>query len=285
MKIATGLLMALIGAAISPAALAWGREGHRATGQIAEQLLTPRAKVAVADLLGGVPDLATAATWMDEERPALARKYPGSPQWHYDDIEVCSNEPHECKDGNCASERIKVSMAILADASQSKEDRTEALKMIVHMVGDIQQPLHASDNHDKGGNSVKFGEKNWDNLHSAWDTQLVRTDMRGRNEGEYVAELMEQGKDRIALYQANDVATWLKENNALGRERVYGALPHFTCEAPYTMINNLTGLPAPYIQQALPVIRMQLVKAGARIAVMLNRALDPASEQKSAAKP
>ena len=77
-----------------------------------------------------------------------------------------------CPGGNCASVQLERQLTILADRSQATKTRNKALKWIVHLVGDIHQPLHAADNADRGGNSVLV--RGAANLHAAWDVAIVR---------------------------------------------------------------------------------------------------------------
>ena len=178
------LLIALIGAT---RVLAWGPQGHRTTGAIADQLLTPQAHAVVTQLLAGDLDkfgnpsgratLEAVSVWADEIR--------GTPDWHaawhYDDGPVCGRlyKASYCPDGQCNSVQLQRLIGVLGNRRAALAERNEALKWVVHLVGDLHQPLHASNNADRGGNDVQVAlqgvrTRGRLNLHRAWDSELVQ---------------------------------------------------------------------------------------------------------------
>lgn len=162
--------------------LAWGTEGHQIVGKIATQYLTESTKREVTALLAddlnvsgarsGRTTLAEVGSWADEFRNTGAGRR--TAPWHYDNVPLCGDTSAEkiCPDGNCASAQLERHLKILADKTATTRSRNEALKWIVHLVGDIHQPLHASDNADRGGNSVLV--RGAANLHSIWDVAVVQ---------------------------------------------------------------------------------------------------------------
>ena len=142
--------------------------------------LTPQARAQIARLLEGEadPTLPGIASWADELRehdPDLGKR---SSRWHYVNIaeDDCRYDAAKhCKDGDCVVEAIRAQTAILADASRSKAERLQALKFVVHFVGDAHQPLHAGFGRDKGGNDfqVQFDGRGT-NLHSLWDSGMLK---------------------------------------------------------------------------------------------------------------
>ena len=175
-----------LAAALAPALLsfastahAWGAQGHRLVGRIAETRLNPAAKAEVDRLLAGEaePTLSGIAPWADQLRakdPGLGRR---SARWHYINMaeQQCRYEPEQqCRDGNCVVEALKAQTAILGDRSRPDAERAQALKFVVHFVGDVHQPMHAGYAHDKGGNDfqVQFANRGT-NLHSLWDSGLL----------------------------------------------------------------------------------------------------------------
>src|SRR2546430_12827011 len=103
------------------------------------------------------------------------------PRWHYDDVPICASVPKAryCPDRQCNTEQLKRLITVLADTRAASRDRNEALKWLVHLVGDIHQPLHAADNGDRGGNRVPVAlagvrTRGRESLHRAWDNDLVR---------------------------------------------------------------------------------------------------------------
>ena len=138
------------------AAFAWGAEGHRIVALIAASELTPQAKAQVESLLGGdaASSMAELSTWADEIK---FRRHETGP-WHYVDIEIDSqgyNAARDCPTGDCVVAQIERDEHIVGDRSLAMPVRAEALKFLIHFVGDLHQPLHCADNHDRGGNEVK----------------------------------------------------------------------------------------------------------------------------------
>ena len=133
---------------------AWGGEGHQLVALIAEDMLTPQARKAVAELLDGanISD-AEVASWADEIRRERRETAP----WHYVNIShdaTSFDRERDGREGDNVIEAIDRQAKVLADKTQPREKRVEALKWIVHLVGDVHQPLHCADrNGDKGGNA------------------------------------------------------------------------------------------------------------------------------------
>ena len=128
--------------------------------RIAEPRLTPQTRAEVARLLANepTPTLAAIAPWADELRakdPGLGKRSAG---WHYVNIgeDDCQYDvERNCRNGNCVVEALKTQTAILGDRSRPDAERAQALKFVVHFVGDIHQPMHAGYGHDKGGNDFQ----------------------------------------------------------------------------------------------------------------------------------
>jgi hypothetical protein len=190
-----GIALALAGSiALGPPAFAWGPEGHEVVALIAMRHLTPAASAEARPLLAieGAPDIAAVASWADEYR----HSHPETGAWHYVDIplDAAGYDPaRDCPEGACVVARLADFVADLANRSLPTAEREIALKWVVHLVGDIHQPLHEEDNHDRGGNDVRVTWSGWHtNLHHAWDSDLVR--MAGRDP----EVLAEQARQRLA---------------------------------------------------------------------------------------
>jgi len=178
----------------APTASAWGGQGHRLVARIAETELTPQARTAVAALLTGEadPTLAGIASWADDlrrEDPGLGKRSAG---WHYVNLAEhdCGYQPaRDCPGGNCVVAALERQTALLADRSQPSAVRAQALKFVVHFVGDIHQPMHAGYAKDKGGNDyqLQFNGKGT-NLHSLWDSGMLRD--RDLDDEAYLAQLL-----------------------------------------------------------------------------------------------
>lgn len=259
-------------------------------GDIATRLLTPAATAAVADLLqgdlsadgkpSGRVTLAEVASWPDELRAMPEPRATGV--YHYDDLPICGvpDRAIYCKDGQCATAWFEKQLKIVNDPAQPRRARNEALKWIVHLVGDVHQPLHASDHDDKGGNDVKvtfFGKRADDpvdgrtpssyNLHTAWD-RLIPNRMYDERGGydRFLADLPSAATRQA--WSVGDIRQWTEESYVLSRDFLYPALPvAFVCEKPVT---EVAALGEAYERPAGVIAAMQLQKAGVRLAKVLN---------------
>lgn len=167
-----------------PDAFAWGPEGHSIVAELAQRRLTPTALAAVKQILGGELSLASLASWADDVR----EQRPETFNWHFVDIPLSRTnyDPAiDCKPvpgkGDCVIAAIERSRTTLADKTATREQRAEALKFLVHFIGDLHQPLHTvDDNHGENDLKVSFftdplNKKREDtNLHSVWDSGLIR---------------------------------------------------------------------------------------------------------------
>ncbi|GGY21113.1 S1/P1 nuclease [Paludibacterium paludis] len=263
--VGTGMLMS------AGQALAWGQEGHRVTGYVAQSLLTTEARKQVAKLIPAA-DFSDLALYMDVHKSELKVTLPGSDTWHYTDLPVCKDDSEDpCPDGNCATVKIDEYAAVLADKKAPVAARRQALVFLLHMVGDIHQPLHAADHHDRGGNDIKLSGSGANNLHSFWDTAVVRNVLNGEDEQSWASEALSANMRNIATWQKGTAADWVNESNGYARDLTYAKLPGFSCGTEYT--KSIT-LPRSYITASQDLVRSQLVKGGARIAYVINRALD-----------
>ena len=268
----------------APSAWAWGGQGHRTIGAIADRLLSSPARAAVAQLLSGDLDkfgklsgrstLEAVSDWADEITGTAAR-----PRWHYDDMPICGSaaKAHYCPDGQCNTEQLKRLINVLADTRAASRDRNEALKWVVHLAGDIHQPLHAADNGDRGGNRVPVAlegvrTRGRENLHRAWDTDLVRLALHAPERQQPPADI-----DALALEASSLVKdagqgapdSWALESNNLARNVAY----HYRGFACDTLPLGLVVLDQEYQQQAEAIVRERVLLAGARLAALLNRIL------------
>ena len=283
---ATVVAMALAALSFSPAALAWGPAGHRTVGAIADRLLTEPARRQVQALLAGDLDrsgnpsgrdtLAAVSVWADEIRRTDADR----PAWHYDDLPVCGALPAvwRCPDEGCATQAAADAAAVLADAGQPVRARNEALKWLVHLAGDLHQPLHAASNDDRGGNTVQVAiegvrTRGRTSLHGAWDGALVDAAFGLQGErwpsdalvGRLAAQAAALAPERLST----DPLDWARESNALARSvaHAHGA---FACGASPA---GITVLDREYVRRATEVVRERIVLAGARLAALLNGVL------------
>lgn len=138
---AVTLIVTLLVLLPNNAALAWGAQGHRVSGLVAEPFLSPRARLEVSHLLDGA-SLADVATWMDEEKRRLG---PNIARWHYTNVSVCGPVEARCPSGNCLHERLHVLVSLLKNRSAPAAARARALRMVIHLVGDLHQTCKSTD--------------------------------------------------------------------------------------------------------------------------------------------
>ena len=233
---------------------AFGRTGHRVIGRIAERHLTPAAKRAVQALLGRV-NLAQVSTYPDEIRsdPRFSHAAP----WHYVNIE--DGKTYETSKKNPQGDAVEAMArftATLRSPSASNERKIEALKWIVHLVGDIHQPLHVGRSKDRGGNAIDamwFGDKT--NLHTVWDSKMIDSTQLGFSE---LADFIDTATDKqVAMWQSSTVLEWVRESFD-HRERAY-TVPDPTTRGSYR-----------YSYKHLPLVKLRLSQAGVRLAGLLN---------------
>ncbi|MBN4096074.1 S1/P1 nuclease [Methylobacterium sp. OT2] len=278
-------------------ACAWGDEGHRIIGRIALPLLTPQAKARVEALLAADPDTLTAPDfvsrttwadrWRDSDRNTTKVRYMATQQWHFVDIELTKPDLADACAGfpslpvgtpasagpaqDCVLDKVQQFSTELADPNTSDAERILALKYLLHFTGDLHQPLHAADNHDRGGNDVLvlFGRHHVaSKLHAYWDTAVV--ERIGRDEAAVAAEVTSTFGDRRAEWQQGQPSEWAQESFAAARDVAY-ALP--TSTVPDEHGTPAYALDEAYGARAEATAREQLAKAGFRLARILNEAL------------
>lgn len=234
-----------------PAAKAWGPEGHRIVGQIAADQLNPAATRAVAAILADEPEatLAGVANWADDTRTKE------SGPLHYLNFPrgSCTYLPaRDCPDGRCVIAAIEQSIATLTQKNVSPAARNEALKNLVHFVGDLHQPLHAGRSEDRGGNTVQLqwqGEGS--NLHQLWDSLLIRA-----INPDWRRQALRLAPPKIAP-KPMDSAEWARESCA-----IVAASDFYPTSA--------TPDEAAYLARWQPTLDQRLSLAGLRLAALLN---------------
>jgi hypothetical protein len=241
-------------------AFAWGPEGHSLIARIAEAQLTAAARARVTAILGPGQTMASIASWPDEIR----RARPETAGWHFVDIPI--DQPHldmarDCANGNCVIAKIADFRKKLADPATPADEQREDLMFLIHFVGDMHQPLHCSDNEDKGGNGVHvvfFGRQT--NLHSVWDSGLLG---RLAPADELFPKLSQESIRRKKKFAKGTVEQWAEQSHHEAQKIIYGRLPK-------AAEGVAIPLGAPYEKVADPLIREQLEKGGARLAEVLN---------------
>jgi hypothetical protein len=281
------VLSAAILTVASPAA-AWGDLGHEVTALIAYHHLTPAAKSKVDALLASDPDTLTApdfasrATWADKFRNGHRETAP----WHFVDIEIdrpdlksaCFGFPplaagqpaSQGPSQDCVVDKIEEFAAELQNPPTSAPERLLALKFLMHFVGDLHQPLHASDHADRGGNCIGLApspDGHAKNLHAYWDTGVVEP--LGASAQDIAAKL--DGAITPAQAKAwtrGDARSWAMESFQIARRDTYMLPAQPTCNDHASV-----ALSDAYQTMARRDAASQLEKAGIRMAFLLNQAL------------
>ena len=240
----------------------WWAEGHQIVASIAAQRLNPKAKAAVAAILPDGQTLESISAWADEIRKD--RKETGP--WHYIDIPTGASRgdwSKYCPEQSCIAAVIPKMEKTLKDVSASREQRDEALRFLVHFIGDMHQPLHAGERQDHGGNLVKVTFDGQPlNLHAAWDGKLLEAWFKLDPDARLKLRAGAPASERDGL-AAGSLDDWLWQSQAAARDAVYGPLDRCQC----------TTLDQAYLEQAIPVMQLQLLRAGERLGRVLNETL------------
>jgi len=232
----------------------WGQTGHRTIGEIAYHHLTKRAKKNIEKLLKE-ESVAMVSTYADEIKSD--RKYREFSPWHY--VNFNQGELYEASDKSPNGDLIygiEECQKRLASPSTSNQEKIFYLKLLVHFVGDLHQPLHIGRAEDKGGNLIKvrwFRENT--NLHSVWDTKMIESFNMGYSE--LAVNLNTFSKKQKEQMQRGDVMDWVYESRELATE-------------VYQSAKNGENLSYRYMYDHFSTVKMQLKKAGLRLAKVLN---------------
>ncbi len=236
----------------------WGKTGHRATGQIAEAHLTKKAKRNIASLLNG-QGLAMVSIFADEIKSD--EKYKGYSPWHYVNFSFGKKYGEEppSEFGDLVT-GIDKCIAVLKDDASSLEDKQFYLKMLVHFIGDLHQPLHVGRGEDKGGNMIQvqwFREGT--NLHRVWDSDMI--DYYKMSYTELALNRDELSKEQIKDIEQGNILDWVHESQELAKK-------------VYESANIGEKLGYQYMYYNFPIVRTQLQKGGIRLAKILNEIFD-----------
>jgi len=256
----TFVAAALAAAAIPSPASAWGKTGHRVVAALADAQLSGLARAHVKEILG-VESLDEAATWPDDMRSAPSQFWQQTATpWHYVTLSgiIYDRAPPE----GDALEALNRFRATLQDPNANLADKQLALRFVVHLVGDLHQPLHAGKCCDKGGNDVKvkwFGRDL--NLHSIWDSALVDEEQLSFSELAAKLQRHTSSEDVLAWWDINP-RDWISESAQL-RETVYPEANTKDRKAP-------PELSYAYVYKFTPLMEQRLKQAGVRLAAYLN---------------
>ncbi len=261
-KIITFLYLVLY----SAAALSWGAIGHQTVGEIAERFISPEAKIAINDILG--PEkLAIAAIWADEVRddPDFNLFKP----YHFISIE--SSDPYDSIPQLLHDQKDSVTVlknfpSLIKDKDTPRSVKMIALKYLIHVIGDIHQPLHVGKKSDAGGNLilVKWNADQTTNLHAVWDEKIIEFDISQLKKKysplkfysflNYADDILKSHIVDEKIKNLNYI-DWIKESQDL-RSSIYS--------------NDLPIITDEYKQQATTIVENRLFYGGVRLALFLN---------------
>lgn len=259
---------------------AWGPTGHRAVGAVAEKFLDPFVAAKVYKILGE-NSLSRVSNWSDEIK-SEPDTYSYTFNWHYTDWK---DEDHQHDETNSSGKLltvIKDQLAVLKDPQSSDDKKVFALKFIVHLIGDLHQPLHVGNGLDMGGNKCKvMFHRRETNLHALWDEGLIDFTKLSFSE---LAQYVSQGRsiEDVRSWKSGDVVDWALESKKL-RASIYpnDVLPS---DSPSTVkqycrsdivvtAEAMPKLAYEYSYKFVPLMEQRIFQAGLRLAVLLNSAL------------
>lgn len=289
MRLFIAVLWLLIG---SNYVYAWGDKGHQVIAVIAWHYLSPGAREQIDTLLRGdnsgltATDFVSESTWADmyrdSDRDTNKTRYEQTRRWHYINLKLahpdfgkaCYGSPRlqpqqVASDGTahaCITDKVDEFIAELASPHTSIAERRLALQFLIHLVGDLHQPLHVGDNDDAGGNEINVSAKGFKRgtLHRYWDTAVVaRLGRKPESIGRALIELTGQNQQR--LWQRGSPRDWTLETFNAARDIVYAQLPTPDAAGIYVLDNV-------YIESSKNAAAQQLIKAGVRLAGLLEDA-------------
>ncbi|MCK5824681.1 MAG: S1/P1 nuclease [Ichthyobacteriaceae bacterium] len=234
---------------------AYGPTGHRTIAKVAEGYLTEKTKKNIMELLGG-DSFILASTYADDIKSDSRFDYTHT--WHYVNAQdgMSYNDSKKNPKGDLIK-AINESIAIIKDKKSTKEDKTFRLKMLIHLIGDLHQPLHTGRASDLGGNRIKvnwFGEPT--NLHRLWDSGIIEHSLLSYTE--FASTMKKEPYLDVDKIKKGNIISWYTETKKLSYE-VYNSVEPDHQDLSYG-----------YNYKYFPVVKNQLNKAGIRLAKILN---------------
>lgn len=238
--------------------ISWGVVGHRAIGKLAETHLTSKAKAEVEKILG-TESLAMVSTYPDEVRSTQQFAY--TAPWHY--VNLPQGLTYEAfRTQLTGMEKPNIYKALLncisdlKNPAKTKEEKVFAMKFLVHLVGDLHQPMHTGRTEDSGGNGIKVKlMRKESNLHGLWDSGLI--DYAGMTYNELAKSCDEAKPQDIKQWQKDDIVKWVYESYEISQQLYKEA-----AENPDFDYN--------YYPKHADIVKKRINQAGIRLAGILN---------------
>jgi len=239
--------------------MAWGKIGHRIVGAIAETYLTPKAKLAVRQILGN-ESIAISSNWPDFIRSDSSYEY--LTPWHYIDLPDSLNYQqmkNYLQSDTAVDAYTKLNFLIkeLKKHTLSKEQKVMYLRLLIHIVGDIHQPMHVSRAEDLGGNKIKvMWFKDATNLHAVWDEKLIQ--FQELSYTEYTQMINHTTPAQVSYWQKEPMEQWFYESHEIALS-LYNEIKQPDQKLGYR-----------YNYDHIDTLNQQLLKGGVRLAGILN---------------
>jgi hypothetical protein len=250
---------------------AWGPTGHRVVGTVAERHLEPAVGLKVFKLLKG-SSLSRVANWSDEIK-SEPQTYQYTFNWHYTDWKDDELSHDETHSSGKLLTSIREQLAVLKDEKASDDKKEFALKFLIHLVGDLHQPLHVGNGFDRGGNTCRVLFHNrGTNLHALWDEGMIDFTNLSFTE---LANYISQGrtKEDIESWKTGEIVDWANESKQI-RTSVYPPDPQKYCRTGTGAASaDIPKLGYEYSYKFVPVMEKRLFQAGLRLARLLNENL------------
>ena len=237
----------------------WGPLGHRIVGQIADSYLTRKARNAIKEILGD-ESIAMSSNWADFIKSDSSYNYLSS--WHYIDFDAgLTREQVLSYLATDTATDIYTKMNFLIDQLKNKQlspDKKKMdLKLLIHFVGDVHQPFHVGHRDDLGGNKIRVTWFNTPtNLHAVWDDQLINFQQLSYTE--YTNAINHTTEQERLAWQQQPISEWVAES-------------YLISERLYTEVKPDDKLGYRYNYTHIALLNQQLVKAGVRLAGLLNQ--------------
>lgn len=240
--------------------IAWGLQGHRIVGEIADSYLSVKARLAIKEILGD-ESIAMAANWADFIKSEPSYNYLSS--WHYINFKAGMSEADmkaflAVDTMTDAYTKINFLTEQLKNKSLEKDKKVMYLKLLIHIVGDVHQPMHTGRLEDQGGNKISISFFNQrSNLHSLWDGTMI--DDQKLSYTEYAKAINHTTAEQRTEWQKQPVSKWLYDSYTIA-EKLYGEITEPEQKLSYR-----------YSYDHLQIVNDQLLKGGVHLAGLLNQ--------------
>ncbi|MBC8053067.1 MAG: S1/P1 nuclease [Sphingobacteriaceae bacterium] len=259
MKLITKIILTFLVFVIPSTSMAWGVLGHRIVGEIAQGYLKSGTKKEIKKILGN-ESVAMSSNWMDFIKSDNSFRYLGN--WHYVNFAhgLTYQQVHEYLKKDTSTNiytKINFVAAELKKKQTPMEMKQRYLRILIHLVGDVHQPMHCGRAEDSGGNDIKVTWFNKPlNLHSLWDSELI--EFQQLSYTEYANAINYPADSQIKTWQKDDITKWVFESYQLS-------------DKLYKEAETNTKYSYRYNFDHIKTLDQQLLKGGVRLAGLLNQ--------------